>query len=293
MGSKTAIVTGVHISPSGGAAGIGLAIVEYLAQSKHEIAHVTILDIDAPTGEVVLKSLGVKFPNFTFSFHLCDVASWEDQARAFSDVYAENGRINIVFANAGIAETGPLFTTTGDNPVKPDLKACDVDLFGAMYKSVFCSCLTRAFYISKNQPSASMGLKGSVICTASMAGLYPLSLVPIYSAAKYGVVGLVRGLAGQLRHEHIQINAVASVCQTNLGARLRLPGITFTPLTAVTRGVEMLLSDPVLNGKVAEISGDQIAFAEPPGVVDESMKNNLADLESLAERIWNGEVQRP
>jgi hypothetical protein len=53
--------------------------------------------------------------------------------------------------------------------------------------------------------------------------------------------------------------------------------------------VEILLSDPELNGKVAEISEDRVTFAEPPAFVDESTKNNLAILGTLAERIWNGE----
>ncbi|KAL2793781.1 hypothetical protein BJX66DRAFT_338513 [Aspergillus keveii] len=273
-------------SKPGGAAGIGLAIVEYLAQSSHEIGHIAILDINAKTGEAVVKSLEDKSPNVAFSFHLCDVTSWENQAQVFDEVYAAKGRVDIVFANAGIAETGSLFTTTGDKPLKPDLKTYDVDLTGAMYTVSLAT-----FYISKNQPSPSTGLRGSIICTGSNSGLYPLSLAPIYTTAKYGVVGLVRGLAGRFRHEHIQINAIAPcIVETNIGARLReLPGIIFTPLTAVTRAVEILLSDPELNGKVAEISEDRVTFAEPPAFVDESTKNNLAILGTLAERIWNGE----
>jgi NAD(P)-dependent dehydrogenase (short-subunit alcohol dehydrogenase family) len=122
-------------SKLGGAAGIGLAIVEYLAQSSHEIGHIAILDINAKTGEAVVKSLEDKSPNVAFSFHLCDVTSWENQAQVFDEVYAAKGRVDIVFANAGIAETGSLFTTTGDKPVKPDLKTYDVDLTGAMYST--------------------------------------------------------------------------------------------------------------------------------------------------------------
>ncbi|KAL2811606.1 hypothetical protein BJX63DRAFT_433279 [Aspergillus granulosus] len=285
MPSKTAIVTGT-LSHSGGAAGIGLAIVKFLAQSGHEVAHIAIFDIDATTGETVLKSLENDFPNLTFSFHICDVTSWESQAQMFEDVYADKGRIDIVFANAGIAETGSLITTTGDKPVKPDLKTYDVDLTGVIY-----TISLAAFYISKNQQSVTTGLKGSIICTASNSGLYPLSLAPIYTTAKYGVVGMVRGLAGRFRHEQIQINAIAPcIVETNIGARLReLPGIVFTPLSAVTQAVSMLLNGYEFNGKVAEISEDRITFAEPPAFVDESTKNNLAILGMLAERIWKGE----
>lgn len=68
-------------------------------------------------------------------------------------------------------------------------------------------------YISKNTPTdAGDGKppsKGSIICTASNAGLYAFPMAPIYSATKHGVIGLVRSLAPQLGKEQIQINALA------------------------------------------------------------------------------------
>lgn len=83
-------------------------------------------------------------------------------------------------------------------------------------------------YISKNEPAtsstststttpsagtttaaATIKSKGSIICTASNAGLYPFPIAPIYATAKHGVIGLVRSLARPLQKEHIQINALA------------------------------------------------------------------------------------
>jgi NAD(P)-dependent dehydrogenase (short-subunit alcohol dehydrogenase family) len=51
--------------------------------------------------------------------------------------------------------------------------------------------------------------KGSIVCTASNAGLYPLPIAPMYAASKFGVVGTVRSLARPLLQEGIQINALA------------------------------------------------------------------------------------
>lgn len=51
--------------------------------------------------------------------------------------------------------------------------------------------------------------RGSIICTASNVGLYPLPTSPLYSASKFGVVGLVRSLAEKLSGSNIQINALA------------------------------------------------------------------------------------
>lgn len=145
MSGRIAIVTGGYLTeentvdleltiPIGGASGIGLAMVQLLAQTpEHCIAHVSILDVNNATGKEVTETLSNDFPKVTFGFHVCDVTSWELQAEVFEAIHAKHGRIDIVCANAGIPETGSFFTTTGDKPVKPDLKTYDVDLTGAMY----------------------------------------------------------------------------------------------------------------------------------------------------------------
>lgn len=51
--------------------------------------------------------------------------------------------------------------------------------------------------------------KGSIICTASNAGIYAFPIAPIYAATKSSIIGLVRALAGGLAKDNIQINALA------------------------------------------------------------------------------------
>ena len=64
-------------------------------------------------------------------------------------------------------------------------------------------------YFQKNVPGPSTGLKGTIICTASNAGLYPFPTAPLYAASKAGVIGLVRSLGPLLERSNIQINALA------------------------------------------------------------------------------------
>lgn len=65
-------------------------------------------------------------------------------------------------------------------------------------------------YIKKNAiGSGATPSKGSIICTASNAGLYPFPVAPIYATGKFAVIGLVRSLARRLEKEAIQINALA------------------------------------------------------------------------------------
>lgn len=62
--------------------------------------------------------------------------------------------------------------------------------------------------MKKRKPGTEKG-GGSIICTASNAGLYPFPVAPLYGVSKAGVINLVRSLAKPLRGLDIQINALA------------------------------------------------------------------------------------
>lgn len=64
-------------------------------------------------------------------------------------------------------------------------------------------------YMKKNYMRDGESPRGSIICTASNAGLYPLPIAPLYAASKFGVVGLVRSTAKVIEKADIQINALA------------------------------------------------------------------------------------
>lgn len=51
--------------------------------------------------------------------------------------------------------------------------------------------------------------RGSVIVTASNAGVYPFPVAPLYAASKAGVINLVRSMGPALEKSNIQINALA------------------------------------------------------------------------------------
>ncbi|KAL1970198.1 hypothetical protein VTN77DRAFT_5358 [Rasamsonia byssochlamydoides] len=260
---------------TGGASGIGLGITRSLASSHPETTHISIFDINASAGAQSLSTLQKEIPDASFSFHQCDVSSWESQAAAFEEVYAQQGRIDHVFANAGITEKGKLIVKDEEKPEKPDLATLNVNLVGVIY-----SVKLAIHYLLKNPPSSiSTGppTRGSIICTASNAGLYPFPIAPIYSTAKHAVVGLVRSLARPLALENIQINALApAVIETNISSDLSLfKSMIITPMSTATRAVDTLLSDPSLTGKIAELNEEKVTFAEPPAYVDENTGRNI------------------
>ncbi|KAL1983962.1 hypothetical protein VTN96DRAFT_9736 [Rasamsonia emersonii] len=259
---------------TGGASGIGLGITRSLAS---ETSHISILDINAAAGEQTLATLQNEFPEASFSFHQCDVSSWESQAAAFEEVYHAQGRIDHVFANAGITEKGKLIVKDEEKPSKPELVTLNVNLVGVIY-----SVKLAIHYILKNPPSpttttTALPSRGSIICTASNAGLYPFPIAPIYATSKHAVIGLVRSLARPLAQEHIQINALApAVIETNISTDKSLfKSMVITPMSTATKAVATLLGDANLTGKIAELHEEHVTFAEPPPYVDENTGRNI------------------
>src|SRR5439155_16297615 len=74
---------------------------------------------------------------------------------------------------------------------------------------------------------------GSIVATASLAGLVPTPMDPIYSLTKHAVVGFVRSCAPQLAARGIRINALC-------------PGFTDTPIVAeeVRGTIDVPLMEP-------------------------------------------------
>jgi NAD(P)-dependent dehydrogenase (short-subunit alcohol dehydrogenase family) len=79
-------------------------------------------------------------------------------------------------------------------------------------------------YIKKNNVvnGTAVPSRGSIICTASNAGIYAFPVAPLYAASKSGVIGLVRGLAKQLEKLSIQINGLAPAVLGVYSARHRV-----------------------------------------------------------------------
>lgn len=260
---------------TGGASGIGLGITKHFLNQDN--THVTILDINATTGAQTLSQLRDEFPSASVTFEQCDVSSWESQAAIFEKIYKQQGQIDTVFANAGITEKGSLLPSDvdGEGPMKPELATLNVNLIGCIY-----TVQLGIYYISKNE--VVNGSRGMVVCTASNAGLYPFPMAPLYATTKHGVVGLVRSLARTLEAKRIRINALApAVVETNIAPSSDLfKSMILTPMSTVMTAVANLMNDPSLSGKVAELHGENVTFAEAPEYVDEDTGRNI-------ENFWN------
>ena len=172
-------------------AGIGIGRAAALAFAKAG-RHVVVTDVLEAQGNAVVAEIGAA--GGSAEFKMLDVRSTEGADAVVAAVEARHGRIDTIVANAGIAHRVPLAELTDE---KWD-HTFDIDLKG-IYRIV--------------RPALA-GMKarksGSVIALSSIMGVaYGWDEHVHYSAAKAGVVGLVRGLAVELARDGIRVNGVA------------------------------------------------------------------------------------
>jgi (+)-trans-carveol dehydrogenase len=122
-----------------------------------------------------------------------DVRDTDQIHAALRDGVAELGRLDIVLANAGIAG----LAATSDLSEASWQEMIDINLTG-----VWRTCKASIPYLIEG------GRGGSIVLTSSIAGLRGYSNISHYTAAKHGVVGLMRSLAIELAPYWIRVNCV-------------------------------------------------------------------------------------
>lgn len=140
---------------------------------------------------------------------IADVRSLSDLQAAADAGLSELGKIDIVCANAGIGSWGVAWEMT-EQQWKDMI---DINLTG-----VFNT--TRAALPSMVE----RGEGGSVVLTSSTAGLRAYANTAHYTAAKHGVIGLMRVLAQEAGPHRIRVNAV---CPTTVRTPLVINDATF------------------------------------------------------------------
>ncbi len=190
---KVAVVTG-------GASGIGEATVRLFVA---EGARCVIADVQDDRGNALAGELGG-----LAAYRRTDVTIEEDVKAAVALAASKFGRLDCIFNNAGIVGTvGPI----------EDIPADEYDLtMNVLLRGPFFG-MKHAAPVMKSQGSG-----GSIISTASVAGVTGGDGPHIYSVAKAGVMHLTRTVALELAEHGIRVNAIC-------------PGGIVTPL--ITQGI--------------------------------------------------------
>jgi NAD(P)-dependent dehydrogenase (short-subunit alcohol dehydrogenase family) len=195
---KVALVTG-------GASGLGHAFSSVLAECG---AVVYVADVDEPS----LHRAVAELPGA--SGVVLDVSDAAQVHEVVREIVTEGGRLDIVFANAGVARGTPPLVPSGsaDSFSWEDYeRLIDVNLHGVVHT------VRAAAGVMKRQRS------GSIVATASTAGLRNDPFVPYsYAIAKAGVVNFVKQAAHDLARWNVRVNAIApGPFKTNLGRNSR------------------------------------------------------------------------
>jgi NAD(P)-dependent dehydrogenase (short-subunit alcohol dehydrogenase family) len=208
-------VEGYGVIVTGAASGLGLGYTEALAENG---ARVTMLDVDG--GRLAQQSERLQALGYAVRAEMLDVRDHAAIERAFDAAFAAHGRLDVVFANAGI-DPGPGFVGSwvgAERARNPEGALCsytderwqrviDINLTG-----VFAT-LRAAARIMKPQRS------GRLILTTSVAAYQcEPAIGAAYMAAKAGAAHLMHCVALELAAYDITVNAIApGFFVTNIG----------------------------------------------------------------------------
>jgi len=194
LASKIAIVTG-------GASGIGAATARLFAKAG---AKVVIGDLQ--DGSAVAQEIGGLYQR-------TDVRRAGEVKALVDRAVSEHGRLDVYFNNAGIEFHSPLAAT--DDELHRNL--IDINVNGVFYG------LKHAI-LAMAQNAAPR--RGSIINTASVAGLVGTAMLGSYNASKHAVVGLTRNAAIEYGPMGIRVNAI---CPGIIRTPMLLSGFDTTP----------------------------------------------------------------
>src|SRR5258708_16757050 len=174
---KIAVVTGAST-------GMGLATAKRFIQEGMD--HVFITGrrkeaLDAAVAEIGRNVTGVQG----------DVANLGDLDRLYEAVKKQNRKIDVIFANAGVAQLAPFDAV--------EEKFFDLH-FDANVKGLF-------FSVQKALPLMNDG--GAIIVNASIATIKGFSGMSVYSATKAAVRSFARTWTNELRERRIRVNAIS------------------------------------------------------------------------------------
>ena len=192
---KIALVTG-------GNSGIGLAAAK---EFVNEGAYVFITGRRDPELAAAVKEIGRSVSGVQ-----ADVSNLGDLDRLFAQIKREQGKLDIVFANAGGARLAPLGKITEEH---------FDSLFDVNVKGLL-------FTVQKALPLMPDG--ASIILNASIAGSIGTPQWSVYNATKAAVRSFARTWTTDLKDRRIRVNAVS-------------PGFTDTPAWHVTEAAEQHL----------------------------------------------------
>ncbi|KAI0799328.1 short chain dehydrogenase [Xylaria sp. FL0064] len=261
---------------TGGSSGIGLSAVQQLLSLG---ASVIGADLHEPAEGTVSSG--------QYTFHRIDVTQWQDLVGLFKKAVELHGRVDHVFANAGVRPTtnyvdGIELDENGD-PKEPSRFTIDINLHGAI------NTTTLAIHYIRQNPSG-----GSVVINSSATGLQRFRAVD-YAVSKHGTIGLLRGLHSALTAQDVpvRVNALAPSWTSSgivVDELFKKFDIYTQPADAVARAAVKLMADESRRGQLIHV--DHGVYKE----IDEALLrtyNTFSHKDTISEDDAMGLMAKP
>jgi NAD(P)-dependent dehydrogenase (short-subunit alcohol dehydrogenase family) len=173
---------------TGGASGIGEAMVEAFAAQG---ARVVFLDIQDAMAETLVRKIeadGLPVPTYLH----CDL----------TDIAALENTMNLVLQRF---ETVDVLVNNAGNDSRHKIE----DVTSDLWDRTMAVNLKHQFFMAKAViPAMKKAGNGSIINLSSIAWMIPSTNVPVYITAKAAIVGMTRTLAHELGADNIRVNSV-------------------------------------------------------------------------------------
>ncbi|MRH93541.1 SDR family oxidoreductase [Nocardia sp. SYP-A9097] len=230
-------ITSRSVLVTGGNRGIGLAVAQRLLADGHKVA-VTHRGSGVPEG-----LFGVK----------CDVTDAESVDRAFTEVEAHQGPVEVIVANAGIVDNTLFMRMTEESFTK----IIDANLTGAWRVA------------QRANRNMLKGRWGRVIFLGSVVGQVGAPGQVNYAAAKSGLVGMARAITREVGKRNITANVVApglidtDMTRDEMTPEMRKSALEFIPAGRigqaedVAAAISFLASDDAsyISGAIIPVDG--------------------------------------
>jgi NAD(P)-dependent dehydrogenase (short-subunit alcohol dehydrogenase family) len=173
---------------TGGASGIGEAIVEAFAGQK---AQVVFLDVQDDAGEELVRRLGKAGLRVPVYLH-CDLTDIDALQETVGEVLERFPRVDVLVNNAGNDTRHAMEEVTSDS----------------WDRSIAVNLKHYFFMTQALAPAMRRAGGGSIINMGSISWAIPSTDVPVYVTAKAAIVGMSRTFAHQLGVDNIRVNCV-------------------------------------------------------------------------------------
>ncbi len=173
---------------TGGASGIGEAIVEAFAIQG---AQVVFLDIQDDAGGELARRLALAGVTEPFYYH-CDLTDIDALQKTVSELLVRFPRVDVLVNNAG-------------NDTRHSMEEVTSDYFD---KSIAVNLKHYFFMMQALAPVMRSAGRGSIINIGSISWVISTPNLPVYVTAKAAIVGMSRTFARQLGGDNIRVNCV-------------------------------------------------------------------------------------